>query len=73
MGFHVHPSNRKLGIATTLSNDALKDAQSKGSSLFYIMTNKDNYPAIAIARKLGFDPVGNKFAKNNITIFKKQL
>ena len=73
LGFHVHPSKRKLGIATALSNEALKDAYLKGISLFYIMTNKDNYPAIAVARKLVFVPVENKFAKNNITIFKKQL
>lgn len=73
LGFHVHPSKRKLGIATALSNEAIKVAHSKGISLFYIMTNKDNYPAIAVAKKLGFVPVGDNFTKNNITILKKQL
>lgn len=73
LGFHVHPSNRGFGIATFLSNEALKDSHSKGVSRFYIRTNKDNFAAIAVARKLGFIPVENKFSKNNLMIFKKQL
>ena len=73
LGFHVHPSKRRLGIATSLSNEALKDALSKGISLFYIMTEKDNCAAIAVARKLGFIPVENKFSENNLKILEKQI
>jgi RimJ/RimL family protein N-acetyltransferase len=73
LGFHVHPSKRGYGIATTLSNEALKDAHFKGISLFYIRTNKDNYAAIAVAKKLGFIPIKNEFAENNLRIFERQI
>ena len=72
LGFHVHPSKRGFGVATSLSNEVLKDAHSRGISLFYIMTDKDNYSAIAVAKKLGFIPV-EKYSENNLKIFEKQI
>ena len=72
LGFHVHPSQRGLGIATSISNEALKDAHSKAIRLVYIRTSKDNHAAIAVARKLGFIS-DNTFDRDNLMIFKKLL
>lgn len=72
LGFHVHPSKQGHGIATTLSNEALKEACAKGIRLFFIVTETENYAAIAVARKLGFIEVENTYAEKNLLIFKKQ-
>ena len=71
IGFHVHPSTRRLGIATNLSSEAIKDAKSKGIRIFYIRTHEDNFAAIAVARKLGFTRDDSRFADKGIAVFIK--
>jgi RimJ/RimL family protein N-acetyltransferase len=71
LGFHVHPSRRERGIATYLSSEVIKVARSKGLSIFYIRTRKDNFAAIAVAGKLGFTRDDSLFADKGITLFKK--
>jgi RimJ/RimL family protein N-acetyltransferase len=72
LGFHVHPSTRNLGIATDLSGEALKVAQSKGISVFYLRTHEDNFAAIAVARKLGFTRDDMRFTDKGIAVFIKK-
>jgi RimJ/RimL family protein N-acetyltransferase len=71
LGFHVHPSTGRRGIATLLSREAIKDAQSKGISVLYIRTNEDNFAAIAVARKLGFIRDDRRFADKGVIVFVK--
>jgi ribosomal protein S18 acetylase RimI-like enzyme len=68
----VHPSTRNLGIATDLSGEALKVAQSKGISVFYLRTHEDNFAAIAVARKLGFTRDDMRFTDKGIAVFIKK-
>ena len=73
IGFHVHPSTRRRGIATNLSSEAIKDAKSKGIRIFYIRTHEDNFAAIAVARKLGFTRDDSRFADKGIAVFIKKF
>ena len=73
LGFHVHPSTRRRGIATNLSNEAIKNAWAKGIRIFYIRTREDNFAAIAVARKLGFARDDSRFSDKGIAIFKKEF
>lgn len=72
LGFHVHPSTRRQGIATKLSSEAIKEARSKGISLIYIRTHEDNFAAIAVACKLGFTRDDRRFADKGIAVFMKK-
>jgi RimJ/RimL family protein N-acetyltransferase len=69
LGFHVHPSVRRQGIATILSYEAIKDARLKGISDIYIRTPEDNFAAIEVARKLGFTPDYRRFADKGFAVF----
>lgn len=71
LGFHIHPSVRNQGIATALSNEAIKEASSKGMTVLYIRTHEDNFPAIAVAKKLGFCEDHSKFAEKGFRVFIK--
>jgi RimJ/RimL family protein N-acetyltransferase len=73
LGFHVHPSMRKQGIATTLSREAIINARSKGITILYIRTHEDNFAAIAVARNLGFTRDDSQFAEKGLAVFVKQL
>jgi GNAT superfamily N-acetyltransferase len=73
LGFHAHPSTRRRGIATNLSNEVIKDAWSKGIRIFYIRTHEDNFAAIAVARKLGFTRDNSRFVDKGIAVFIKKI
>lgn len=73
LGFHVHPSMRGRGIATTLSREAIKDARSKRVTVLYIRTHENNFAAIAVARKLGFTRDDCRFAEMGLAVFMKQM
>lgn len=69
LGFHVHPSVRKRGIATALSREAIRDARSRGISDLYIRTGTDNVAAMAVARKLGFARDDGRFPETGLAVF----
>jgi RimJ/RimL family protein N-acetyltransferase len=73
LGFHVHPSIRGRGIATILSNEVINVARSKGISVLYIRTLKDNFAAIAVAGKLGFHRDDSRFADMGFAVYVKHL
>jgi RimJ/RimL family protein N-acetyltransferase len=73
LGFHVCPQTRRRGIATDLSNEAIRNALVKGIRIFYIRTHEDNIGAIAVARKLGFARDDSRFTDKEIVIFKKEF
>jgi RimJ/RimL family protein N-acetyltransferase len=73
LGFHVHPSMRRQGIATILSTEAIKDARSKGITSLYIRTHEHNLTAIATARSLGLTRDDSRFAEPGLAVFTKQL
>jgi RimJ/RimL family protein N-acetyltransferase len=73
LGFRVHPSVRRQGIAATLSSEAIKDARSKGVTVLYIRTGEDNFAAIAVARKLGFSRDDSLFPEMRLAVFTKKL
>ena len=73
LGFHVHPSARKRGIATHLSSEALKDAGAIGIKLCYIRTHVENFAAIAVAHSLDFIRDDSLFAEEGLAVFTKRL
>jgi GNAT superfamily N-acetyltransferase len=73
LGFYVHPSMRRQGIATMLSREAIKDARSKGITVLYIRTHKDNFATVAVARDLDFTHDNSRFAEEGLAVFVKQL
>lgn len=73
LGFHVHPSMRGRGIATTLSSEVINVARLKRISVLYIRTRQENIAALAVAGKLGFARDDSRFADMGLAVFVKHL
>jgi RimJ/RimL family protein N-acetyltransferase len=69
LGFHVHPDNRLQGVAKSLSLKAIETAKSKGVSRIYIITQKENHPAIAVAVSIGFCKVNLQYVDKDMVVF----
>lgn len=54
---HVKPRYRGMGIGAALTRRVMDQAQSEGASELFLEALEDNVPALALYRKLGFEPV----------------
>ena len=73
MGFHVHPEKRLQGVAKSLSLKAIETAKSKGITKVYIVTNKSNNAAIAVAGSIGFYKDNFRYIDEDMVVFLKKL
>jgi RimJ/RimL family protein N-acetyltransferase len=73
LGFHVHPEKRLQGIAKSLSIKAIETAERKGLTKLYVVTDKGNRAAIAVAGSIGFDKVDFQYVDEDMVVFMKKL
>ena len=73
LGFHVHPEKRLQGIAKSLSEKAIETAKSKGITKVYVVTDKENSAAIAVAGSIGFHRVDFHYVDENMVVLFKKL
>lgn len=57
VAYFVAPAARGRGVATKLVEAGLKEARGRGVRSCSIKTHPDNEASLALARKLGFEPV----------------
>jgi RimJ/RimL family protein N-acetyltransferase len=57
VAYYVEPEVRGQGIATQLLEQGFSEAKNRGMRCCTIKTHPDNAASIALAKKLGFDPV----------------
>lgn len=83
LGYHIHPNHRRRGHALSLCKEAIETAKQNGVNLLIIRTEKTNFAAIKLAKKLGFTLMNESltagdndlsFLKNdNLLIFSMNL
>ena len=73
LGFHVHPEKRLQGVAKSICLKAIETAKSKGITKVYIVTNKDNKGAIAVAGSIGFYKDNFRYFDEDMVVFLKIL
>ena len=73
LGFHVHPEKRLQGVAKSICLKAIETAKSKGITKVYIVTNKDNKGAIAVAGSIGFYKDNFRYFNEDMVVFLKIL
>lgn len=57
VAYYVEQEVRKQGVATGLLEAGLTEARKRGVVATTVKTHPDNHASIALARKLGFEPV----------------
>lgn len=57
VAYYVEPEARGQGVATRLLETGLAEARRRGAKLGTIRTHPDNAASVALARKLGFEPL----------------
>lgn len=60
MNLAVHPGFRRLGIATRLLKEALKELKRKGADFFYLEVRSSNLAARKFYERSGFRVVGRR-------------
>lgn len=65
VAYFVEPAARGRGIATRLVQEGLAEARRRGCRSATIKTHPENEASVALARKLGFEPV--------VTILRQRL
>ena len=58
IGWHLHPDSWGLGYASEAAGAVLAYGLAHGLSEVFALTDLDNYPSQAVARRIGMEPVG---------------
>ena len=56
----VHPIHQRKGLGKLLLNDLIKRSKSFQTNHIYLEVKKDNEPAIAFYKSMGFKTIGNR-------------
>ncbi|MCP3967280.1 MAG: GNAT family N-acetyltransferase [Lentisphaerae bacterium] len=73
LGYHVAPQFQRKGIGKSLCISALRDAIKQNFTHFIIQTEKENGPAVKLAKSLGFSKFEAAFIKKHTIGFVRKI
>jgi len=71
IGYEVDPEHRRKGIASSLIEAAVQEAESKGVKETYALIMPDNEASIAVVKNLGFETTTDIKPKDRIGFVKR--
>jgi RimJ/RimL family protein N-acetyltransferase len=58
VGWHVFPAHQRQGYATEIGRGGIRQGFSNGLNEIFAIVRPENAPSLAVARKLGMQPLG---------------